>query len=45
MNPDDRTRRTDPEPSRDGDIHAEHEVETEAAEVREPQPNGWVAQL
>ena len=45
MNPDDRTRRTDPEQSSDGNIHAEHEVETEAAEVREPQPNGWVAQL
>ena len=24
---------------------AEHEVEAEAAEVHEPQPNGWVAQL
>jgi hypothetical protein len=45
MNPADRTRRTDPEQSRDGNIQAEHQVETEAAEVREPQPNGWVAQL
>ena len=45
MNPDDRTRRIDPEQNRDGNIQAEHQVETEAAEMQEPQPNGWVAQL
>ena len=45
MKPDDRTRRIEPEENRDENIHAEHEVETEAAEVHEPQPNGWVAQL
>ena len=45
MKSDDRTRRIEPENNRDENIHVEHDVETEAAEVHEPQPKGWVAQL
>jgi len=45
MKPDERTRRIEPEDERDESLHVEHEVETEAAEVHEPQPNGWMAQL
>ena len=45
MKPDDRTRRIEPENDRDESLHVEHAVETEAADVHEPQPNGWVAQL
>src|SRR6202044_1879590 len=45
MKPDDTTRRIEPAEDRDESIHAEHEVENEAAEVHEPQPTGWAAQL
>ena len=45
MKSDDTTRRIEPAEDRDDNIHVEHEVETEAAEVREPQPTGWAAQL
>src|ERR1700683_3128833 len=45
MKSDDRTMRIEPENNRDEDIHVEHDVETEAAEVHEPQPKGWLAQL
>jgi hypothetical protein len=45
MKPDDTTRRIEPAEDRDENIHVEHEVETEAAEVHEPQPTGWAAQL
>jgi hypothetical protein len=45
MKSDDTTRRIEPAEDRDDNIHVEHEVETEAAEVHEPQPTGWAAQL
>ena len=45
MKSDDTTRRIEPAVDRDDNIHVEHEVETEAAEVHEPQPTGWAAQL
>src|SRR5579862_2222853 len=44
MKPDDITRRIEPPEDRGENIH-EHEVETEAAEVHEPQPTRWAAQL
>src|SRR6202046_5957633 len=40
MKSDDTTRRIEPAEDRDDNIHVEHEVETEAAEVHEPQPSG-----
>jgi len=46
MKPDDGTRRSELlEENRGENIHAEHEVESEAAGEHEPQPSGWVAQL
>jgi hypothetical protein len=45
MKPDDTTRRIESAEDRDENIHIEHEVENEAAEVHEPQPTGWAAQL
>jgi hypothetical protein len=45
MKPDDRTRRIEPEDDRDEGLQVDHEVESEAVEEHEPQPNGWVAHL
>src|ERR1700735_2205047 len=45
MKSDDTTRRIEPAEDRDDNIHVEHEGETKAAAVHEPQPTGWAAQL
>src|ERR1700727_304663 len=45
MKPDDITRRIEPPEDGDENIHIEREVENEAAEMHEPQPIGWAAQL
>ena len=45
MKSDDRNRQIEPDENHDRNIDAQHEVETDAAEVQEPQPAGWVAQL
>src|SRR5579863_5973592 len=45
MKSDDTTKRIEPAEDRDDNIHVEHEVETEAAELHEPQPTRWAAQL
>jgi hypothetical protein len=45
MKPDDATRRIEGTEERDDNIHNEREVEPDAAEVHEPQPTGWAAQL
>lgn len=45
MKSDDRTRRIEVAEEHDENDHVEHEVETDPAELRDPQPTGWVAQL
>jgi hypothetical protein len=45
MKSDNENRPSDAEENRGENIRAGHEVESEAVEVHEPQPNGWVAQL
>src|SRR5215469_8444939 len=45
MKSDDSTRRIEDAEEHDENNHVEKEVETETAEVRDPQPRGWVSQL
>jgi len=45
MKSDDRTRRIEVAEEHDENNHVEHDVETDPAEVRDPQPTGWVAQF
>src|SRR5258708_9429367 len=45
MKPDDKTERIKPVEDREDNPGIERERESEAAEVQEPQPTGWAAQL
>ncbi len=45
MKPDDKTERIKPVEDREENPSIERERESEAAEVQEPQPTGWAAQL
>jgi len=45
MKSDDSTRRIEDAEEHDENNHVEKGVETETAEVRDPQPRGWVSQL
>src|ERR1700687_335717 len=45
MKPDDKTERIKPAEAREENSSIERERESEAAEVQEPQPTGWAAQL
>ena len=45
MKPDDKTERIKPVEDREENPRIERERESEAAEVQEPQPTGWAAQL
>jgi len=45
MKPDDKTERTKPVEGRDEKTGIEREPESDATEVKEPQPTGWAAQL